>query len=139
MATWDEMEPRERDAWVAENVMGYVWFRFRRGDGSTHEILMQEFGKRQCEALKMHTTVESGPCDDSDTSGAPQYTTDASADYLVLKRVRDTWDEKMLWNFGQRFHGITGIRAVTDSQQGVFAVMYEPGDYSHAAYLALTS
>lgn len=24
MKTWDEMTPRERDAWVAENVMGWV-------------------------------------------------------------------------------------------------------------------
>lgn len=132
-AKWEEMQPRERDAWIAENVMGYVWFRFERRDGSRRATLMTETSKRQCEQISLDgCKVVAGPCEEVDASGAPNYTTNASDDYLVLEKVRETWNIVRITEFESRLFELQRHRSLP-------SISYQPGDYSHAAFLALTT
>lgn len=131
--TWDEMHPRERDAWIAEHVMGYVWFRYH-SRGKNRGVLMTEFGKNQCEQLTQ--SPPTSEVDDwRDTSIAPSYTTDAAADYLVLARFRDSCDTSQACEFVNEVGNIWHARykAKIDVPRG--CIQYEPGDYSHAAFI----
>ena len=79
------------------------------------------------------------------TSWMPKFSSDPSADYEVLKHVRDGWGGKGAI-YGEPFCNIlAGIwrrrweeryPEETDSD-GAFWGMYQPGDYSRAALLAV--
>lgn len=129
---WAAMTARERDAWVAEHVIGWRWIT----DG--RRCLLQP-PERIATMLPEYVFMFSQIADKVwEIHGlVPSYTTDASADYLVLTHVRETWDESALRAFAWHFHSITGLRSRTDAQRAVFALMYEPGNYSHAAYLVI--
>ena len=126
---WEDMEPRERDAWVAESVMG--WRPYWETAPLEGEIWMLPPGKSHA--------VES--------EIAPPFTTDASADYLVLQKVREMWacpaakrnERSLLYMFAEHLHEIQYARKDGCMGNEITPVFYEPGDYSHAAYLALAS
>jgi hypothetical protein len=69
----------------------------------------------------------------------PPFTTDSSADYLVLKHVRENWSDLKLWDeFCIQLHILQSARShprgfLPQWHQG----MYEPGDWSKAALKAL--
>ena len=86
--TWEDLAPHERDALVAEHVMG----------------------------------VPSA------------YSTDPSADYEVLRRVRETWDKHAKWSFREALWRIWTDR---EDIAHTAVLLYQPGDYSIAALKAL--
>jgi hypothetical protein len=74
----------------------------------------------------------------------PAYTSDASADYSVLAKVRETWDDVDLFNFGSALAGLW--RRLNElplgcemRKCGMQHLMYEPGDYSRAALAVLAT
>lgn len=138
MATWDEMTPRERDAWVAENVMGWEREPDEQHPGANVAWFKPPVGQR---GENTGTTILS--------STAKPFTTDASADYLVLQKVRETWTGEPVETFcdalfwiiqnedRKKRHGST-LMDPDWVWKSSWIAWYEPGDYSHAAYLALT-
>lgn len=66
-------------------------------------------------------------------TGLSQFTTDPSADYEVLKHVREHW------NTAQLLHGFdSALVDIWNSRRRIETmVCYEPGDYSKAALKAL--
>ena len=146
MKHYDDMSPRERDAWGAEHVMGYVVYKgYDVYDGvidkkSPYRMLCspEYFAK---------WTQKFGPSDEgiSDdvnliTFRMSNYSTDASADYEILKKVRETWEVIFQNAFAENLH--TSILAIrkTKHPRGLSRndlLFYEPGDYLHAAWMAL--
>jgi hypothetical protein len=68
----------------------------------------------------------------------PEYSTCAAADYEVLKHVREKWGRQRMKKFVMALDDIWDAR-IGDKHEspGQWACMYEPGDYSKAALLAL--
>jgi len=120
---------RELDAKVAEKVMGLIFPR---------------------SLWVTDTLVERQEC--------PRYTTDPSADYEVLKQIREKSASSIQWmeflrelNLIQFKRGVGGgkltdgeTRAASDPNSAMYgfyerfnALRYEPGDYSKAALKAL--
>ena len=115
---WEAATPRERDAWVAENVMGY--------DMANPPIIpVFDFTGRPFREL----------IDD----WWPTFTTDPSADYAVLKHVRETWGKVELYLFDNAVLGLLGKPLGPYLSRPTYYVHYTPGVWSHAAYLTLTS
>lgn len=78
---------------------------------------------------------------------SPLYSTNASDDYLVLAKVRE-WgeDDKLRWTtYGQFWTHLAEILRARDpyykptvNQYELYYMLeYQPGDYSHAAFLAV--
>lgn len=123
---------REVDAKVAELVMGWGWFLIHSGgfaylcdpksDGLTGFINGQD----------KPAPVGTERLDDVETSFPflPEFTTDPTADYAVLVRVRETWD------YAARERMDTELARVWDAR-GLEHLAYEPGDFSKAALAAL--
>lgn len=66
------------------------------------------------------------------------YTTDPSADYEVLKHVREKWGRAKLKQFILCLDDVWNARiGANGDKDGMWAVMYEPGDYARAALKAL--
>jgi hypothetical protein len=155
------MTERERDAAVAECVMGRRFWSERRGDyklavmdvrlagypkGSWHEPWKMSRSKstERYERISWSEAAAMG----YHGTGPAHYTTDPADDYLVLGHVRENWDEMEVLKFSQSLDFIQKTRALEyDASHGsirsafigtVQIVMFmEPGDYSHAAFLAL--
>lgn len=121
---WDAAKPWQRDAWLAANVMPLRVGEYVAVDDMGAAILRKG---------------DSGSCAQID-----RYTTDPAADYEVLKRVRSAWDREMVRKFSLRLFAVLAARrkshggdlGVNDMQ--LLAYELAPGDYSHAAYLALS-
>ena len=67
-------------------------------------------------------------------------TTNASDDYEVLKHVRENWSVEQLKRFsnclyGEHLHRLD--EQLPDIRLGTSGIMYEPGDYTRAAWAAL--
>lgn len=153
MSKWDEMTERERDAWVATHLFDWRWMRFDGHGGFPKQhvaCVPPETAQRTIFNYPKDTAVEVSERDshprfsdwdrmyyrDGNDDGLqviPEFTTDASADYLVLCKVREEWDG----NKHEEFIGILEcLFGHTHWGEGN-AMAYQPGDYSHAAYLAL--
>lgn len=118
MATeWAAMKPRERDAWVHVEVFDAPQPSGRHAP---------KWGER----CPTHLMLE---C--CGRLGCPQYTTDASADYLVLENAR-TWKQAVR----QKFNDALSMVHYEHDRRGTepLCETYRIGDWSHAAYLALT-
>lgn len=125
MKTWDEMEPRERDAWIAVNVMGWTLAdRRQMGWGDGPDVWL--------------TGEDRDDPNSNPTHQDPKFTTDASADYLVLVRVRETWGPNAFVEYSVRLQRLLTLRLTSKHPLCGAMMFYEPGDYSKAAYLALT-
>lgn len=62
----------------------------------------------------------------------PDYLTDASADYEVLRHVRETWDARRLRRFSANLQAMWFDRQ-RDADESYPVVAYLPGDYARAA------
>lgn len=129
MKTWDEMEPRVRDAWVHVEVFGTPQ------PTCTRKLNWGAF----CPAHHKHDCCGRLIC--------PRYTTDASSDYEILKRVREEkWIYEKEGQYNEFWNSLAEIlrsrdpyyRDTVNQNELHYMLEYRPGDYSHAAYLALT-
>lgn len=68
----------------------------------------------------------------------PYFSTDPAADYSVLCRVRQKWDIYDRQKFGIALDAIFQSRITYCMSAWETASMYEPGDYSRAALLAVS-
>jgi hypothetical protein len=57
------------------------------------------------------------------------FTTDPTADYEVLRHVRETWEQGMIHRYGEALYRIWRHRSMFMD----VGMRYEPGDYSRAA------
>lgn len=99
------------DAEVAEKVMGW------------HSVHTERHGE-EWHAYGLP------PDKEFDCTPVPKFTTDPTADYAALARVRETWD------YAARERMDTELARVWDAR-GLEHLAYEPGDYSRAALAAL--
>lgn len=60
---------------------------------------------------------------------------DANDDYLILRKVRETWSEDDAANCGHKWLGLCG--RTTDKTVHPFCMAYEPGMWRDAALLVL--
>lgn len=65
------------------------------------------------------------------TNQIPNYSTDASADYLILEKVQETWNNASLIKFESMLEELLGSRGF------VQAMNYHKGDYLKSAFMAL--
>lgn len=148
---WDEMTARERDAWAAENVMGLPmkWFHCWR-DPECGSLVVDDprspigafgAGNHPC---YFSPSLDSG-CFDDPTYWDPceNYSTDPAADYAVLVHVRENWGDH---SWGDRFcHFMDAMNTVWQNRRDTHPDFgdqegwscYLPGDYTHAAWLAM--
>lgn len=135
---WEAMaksrHARMRDIWIAEMVCGWRWIEAGR---SFFIQPPERFESYKPEYVFSWEQVKEGRLDVP--NDLPRYTTDAAADYLVLCRVRETWDQKRQARFSRELmYGIWfGRRERWGTNDPENCIEYRPGDYSHAAYLAL--
>lgn len=129
---WDEMTPRQRDAWVAERIFGWH--------------------KRSLGPIPTGVTVAGSFDDWLDKNGLATYPVSLwnpsqhpGYDYEVLKKVRKEWGGKQD-GFMERDRFLFHLRCIISKrvlgdndwiQQTVAYFYYEPGDYSHAAWMVL--
>lgn len=145
MKTWDEMEPRERDAWVHQYVFGNAFWTNKRGE-YTFVVTNLHDGREPWCSSKYPKPDEYAPIDCADIDHmnhivgelVKRFTTDASSDYEVLCRVRETWGPNQFVEFSVRLQSMLTQRLSGDRPLCGAMMFYRPGDYSHAAYLALT-
>ena len=141
---WDTATERERDAAIAEHVMGYgeirwllCWSDPETGEWRPHAdqtteaelVGIIEYSREPC-----HWPGDDEPMEKPSLwYPVHNFTTRADNDYLVLERVRAAWNRRMTEVF------YIELRKILNSKMfGVYRSMsYEPGDWSHAAYLAL--
>jgi hypothetical protein len=133
---WEAIDDsRRRDAWVHQHVFGRRFWVERRGTGTY--VVSDNDGREPWTRRKLEYREPERytPCnwDQFDWSNdivmdgmIPAYTTDANADYLVLKNVRDNWKGTQLAEFCTQLTSICWNR--TD---------YVPGAYSKAAYITI--
>lgn len=118
--TWDEMESRERSEFVAP----MIDFRV---EGDHHG----EFWAGEMSPGSGFFDWQADIEDD--------VTQDPTLDYRVLKHVRDTWGCDEVCRFRDELQKLWERRAEQRCVNGRYVCgpnQYEPGDYSHAAYLA---
>lgn len=124
------MSDREFDAEVAEKVMGIRWIVIEsamingRLQGNGDVWWPEEFGDPLNPSSGAH--VGWGP---------DRYSTDPSADYEVLKHVRETWGDD-IHEFCRHLYLILrqNMEAVLDYSNEIdYAAYYLCGDYSRAA------
>lgn len=149
-----QLEKRERDALVAEHVMGWQWFERNLNDGESRKALYPPekngwFRANWSNTLYRPASEKTERFSDWDNAcgrrednsrhvaewGVPHFSTEASADYSVLKHVRETWDKYWLCDFSEWLNNLFDMRP------GVLPdpIQYQPGDYSIAAlYVALS-
>lgn len=65
------------------------------------------------------------------------YSTDPNSDYTVLFEVRTNWDDVKQRKFAARLMEIHEQRAALSKTRKCDNMLYEPGDYSLAALVAL--
>jgi hypothetical protein len=66
-----------------------------------------------------------------------KYTSDAAADYEVLKHVREKWEDDLTYSFHESLFGLWRKRSKNAGWSEMTPLVYEPGDYSIAALKAL--
>ena len=132
-----ENNNRELDAEVAEKVMGW-----KKGDKWQTPVMdLRGDERRSLDHLRRRNWYRPDGAK-SFFDAIPHYTTDPSADYEVLKHVRDNWRGDLWTLFRQELASILIAReqAAEDETESIItncAVLYKPGDYSRAALEAL--
>ena len=130
---WDTADARARDAWIAMHIMvlanvqdGRLKYWFTPTDSGYTPRPEKPREHEGDKPAKVYLNVHQQWVE------VPHFTTDAAADYLVLERVREwgrSQQESFYWSLIN-----TWIECAFDEWP---AMGYRPGDYSHAAYLAL--
>lgn len=119
------LDPRERDARVAELVMGWrdIAPREIRGYGCPDQVML--FGVAP---------------DDPLSNLVPHYSTDIAADYVVLEKVRADWGEERIAVFASCLRDVwdtrpSACRLICNG--GDLPLAYRAGDYALAALASL--
>lgn len=73
----------------------------------------------------------------ADNKPPAAYTTDPSADYEVLKHVRENWEDGPRLKFCDELNEIWASRALLSQWHNSWEQFYEPGDYAKAALKAI--
>ena len=130
---WDNATARDRDAWVAEHVL--EWEPMPPEPGSNMRWFRPDEKYARSEGGKRILSTTPLP-----------FTADAAADFVVLERVRETWSGEQ----AEAFSGfLCQIIQAKDREERykktprgchrtAWMCWYEPGDYSHAAWMAMT-
>lgn len=124
--TWEAMTEFGRNHWVARNVMG-------ESEPDDAELTSAGWVSQQ----QVRCEDGSYAREYAETLWPPRYATDAAADYLVLERVRETWDADRLVSYSFALQQMLALRGRGDKPLVSYAMWYEPGDYSAAAFMAL--
>lgn len=125
MKTWEQMAPRERDAWIALHLMM-----------SRPSPNLQVNPECPHERGEVRDAVANGWW--FDVQWPSRYTTDASLDYQAMQMIRNGWSANALHRFDVALQRIMTLRVHRDDVLLSYAINYEPGDYCHAAFLAMT-
>ncbi len=131
---WDTMEPRERDRWIASSVFAGIaqWKKppyvmclcpYEPGPFIEKDGTWSAFCLKCGEPKGYH-------------NGFPRFSTELEADYLVLEHVRNEWIFSTRQKFSHALATIFGRQSTAECWPDR-ALRYRPGDYSHAAFLAL--
>lgn len=156
---WDNESSREKDAWIAVNIFGWRWMRFDGCGGRPEQRVAcvppdapnrtiynfhpsaafpatREDMPRFSDWDRVPWRDDDDPLAQPSRNGFPRYTTDASADYLILCKVREEWSITMKRHFEDSVAMLDyeHSREFPDESPAVY---YRPGDYSHAAFLAM--
>lgn len=117
------MTDEELNHWIAENVMGWkLCDRRAMGWG---------------EGPPVYSTGEDPEdLNSSPTRRDPRFSTDPADDYLVLVKVRETWDDKQISAFANIAEEVWCHRSNAGSIYD-WTILYEVGDWSRAAKAAL--
>lgn len=111
---------REIDALVAEKVMG--WYGcFNWGCYTSRKYIDQKHPPEE----EFKANEDWSP------------TTDLTADYEVLKHVREDWNDAYRGWFCDELRVVWSTRANEDGWKNSYQQFYEPGDYSKAALKVL--
>lgn len=130
---------REEDALIAEKLFGCRWFYFK-GTNGVQATLVSAGDYTNMERL-FGESLPPSDCDVRDSTLTRAYTSNPSADYQVLQRIRETFDEPQCNEFIEELDEILEQRANAFEKfqkRGAFArfdlraLMYEPGDYARA-------
>ena len=151
---WDKLSNRERDAWGAEYIFKrpIKWFPCWR-DPQCGTIMIQSNDPGDLDMSGFGGTTE--PCYWSEEMDeeqyddpifwdvVPNYSTDASADYLILEKVASTWGPGGKGMFFESLGGILVQRHFGEDMNSdvpsIYFIEYlKPGDYLKSAWLSLT-
>ena len=139
MKPWNEIpEGRERDAGVAELVMGWRLGLLERYVDAEHDDYRYRHpvsGKSFSGSTYSIAHITGYPVRD-DGKTIPHFTTDPSADYSVLEFVRREWDEPQLIDFCAQLESLCYWQWSSSQGRGTSRLYYMPGFYSAAAYEA---
>lgn len=131
MKEWEELEPRERDAWVAERLFGWRWFKSYAGNAKFLDIPTAEGRSSFCGTERADDSMPLTLCTDYHRL-IPKYSQLAGDDYEVLVKARE-WPREGHNRFCDSLRLIWTDRGYDEFE----GAAYQPGDYSHAAYDAL--
>ena len=140
--TWDELtDPRERDAAVAERVMGWEWRTY--GPGFSHSGHIRWMDRPDAPngpcGPDIVTATGDEPAAVDGLRWVPKFSTDPAADYAVLEHVRREWLFSRRQAFVRALHETWRARPLGPGKPQAWpdcAMEYRPGDYSEAAYRA---
>lgn len=123
---------REEDIEIAIALFGARW----QGTGKKHaRLVMPGLG---CVAIREWKEIT---FTGYQKENLPAYTSDPAADYQVLVKVRETWDDMDMNEFSRQVCKQCKIRLgtdyVTDGTVWIFLQGYTPGAYSRAALAVL--
>ena len=138
---WAAMESDVRNEWIAEHVMGWLWIAYWKGAKRDTRV------RALFEPTKFNGLLNDPSCpwgcitatgdEPAELFVGPQYSEDANADMLVLQTVRQSWPHERTNAF---VNALGTIRWPRSNVSVAFSLelFAEPGDYSHAAFLALS-
>lgn len=119
---WNTATARERDAWIAENVMG--WTNVRLGDGSRVGLWV---GCPPGEIESKNLTYR-----------VQDYTTDAGDDDLVLQHINDdNWFFDSLNEFAHQWASLLDVTGGDRLGFPLCLTNHRAGFISHAVYLTI--
>lgn len=158
--SWESMTERERDAWVGVALFEWRWLLHYGSGGHPYACAVyppeapgriifnepvnaidvtSEFSFEDSERFSDWDRIQYRDGDGTSRPEClPHYTTDASADYEVLKHVRGGDSSISFDEFSGEFFAMHAIRRRT-GEVPLGGIAYRPGDYSKAAYLAKTA
>ena len=130
---WDKMSCRPKDSWGAEHIMG--WKRPEHHDTKA--------ARKPSRGHSIYDFYWLSP-DGNFTNQIPKYSTDASADYLILEKVASTWGPGGKGMFFESLGRILVQRHSGNDMNDMdepsidFIEYLKIGDYLKSAWLALT-
>jgi hypothetical protein len=119
---WAAMSGLDRSVWIAEHLFERIIVR--HGTIADAEYCHRDRMPRIDRSRYVYPTQ------------IPLYAIEVGPDYSVLKHVRETWNGQRASQFGDHLLAIWERRG-GEPKSMLYACAYQPGDYSHAAYLSM--